>query len=333
MRRRDTLAWLATGLAAPTLARAEGPAPAAFEDDTWADPARAGRALPVRLRWPAGEAPCGIVIHSHGLGGNRAGGAVWGEAWQAAGFAVLHLQHPGSDTDALRQGLLHLRQAAGVDQYVARVADAHFAIDELERRGAAGGPWRRLRLDTIGFSGHSFGARLTQAIAGEHPPRAPRSALQQMLEPRVRAFIAFSPGFSERDGVDEASLQARFGAIARPFLCITGTQDDAMIVGDANNATRRAVYRGLPAGRKAELVLAGADHMTFGGGSGVPERKGGLRLLRRAPGAQDLEPQHQRLVAAVSSDWWRAQLLGDAAARDRLAHPAGLAAGDLWQQG
>lgn len=330
MQRRRFLGALAAGASAWCPVRAE-PAPA---DDTWVDPARGGRAIPLRLRWPAGDAACGLVIHSHGLGGNRAGAAAWGEAWQAAGLAVLHLQHPGSDTDALRLGgLAGLRRAAGAEQYLQRIVDARFVLDELQRRHAEGGPWRRVRLDAIGLSGHSFGARLTQALAGEQPPGAPHGAAQRLADPRVQAFIAFSPGFSARDSLDEASLRRRFGAIRRPFLCVTGTQDDAMIAGDASPATRRAVYRGLPAGRKAELVLAGADHMSFGGGSGVPERAGGLRLLRRAPGAAELEPHHQRVVAAVTADWWRWHLLGDAVAGERLRRPAGLLPDDLWQLG
>lgn len=331
MRRRLFLGGLAAGLSLPAAAPAQPP----YTDDTWVDPARAGRALPVRLRWPAGDGPCALVIHSHGLGGNRAGGAAWGEAWQAAGFAVLHLQHPGSDTDTLREGgLAALRRAAGVAQYVQRVADAHFVLDELERRrGTGGAPWPRLRPDATGFSGHSFGARLTQALAGEMPLRASRAVAERIAEHRLRAFVAFSPGFNERDGLDDATLQRRFGAITRPFLCVTGTEDDAMIVGDATNAARRAVYRGLPPGKKAELLLAGADHMTFGGGSGVPERAGGGRLMRRAAGAPALEAAHQRLVAAVTTDWWRAHLLGDAAAAARLRQPAGLGAEDVWQLG
>lgn len=333
MRRRRFLGLAA--LALPGRAHPAGPpADETWADETWADPARPGRVLPVRLRWPAGPGRCAAVIHSHGLGGNRAGGSAWGDAWQAAGFLVIHLQHPGSDTDTLRaSGLGGLRHAAGPQAYLQRVRDGRFVLDELLRRQAAGGPWARLQPDAIGFSGHSFGARLTQVLAGERPPRAPGAALERLAEPRLRAFIAFSPGFNARDGLDEVSLRRRFGAIDRPFLCVTGSRDDAMIVGDASHAARRAVYRGLPEGRKAELVLDGADHMTFGGGSGVPERPGGVRLMRRAPGAAALEAQHQRVIAAITTDWWRWTLQADGAARERLARPSGLARGDLWQLG
>lgn len=328
MKRRELLAAAAAALAG----RGRAAESAIVVDESWHDPAR-GRDIPVRLRWPAGAAPCALVIHSHGLGGSRAGGAAWGEAWQAAGLAVLHVQHPGSDATVWQEGGLRAaRRAASPGEYLARVADAHFLLDEIERRHAAGGPWARVRLDAIGFSGHSFGARLTQALAGEQPPRGARSErVRRIAEPRLRAFVAFSPGFGERGGTDDAALAQRFGAITRPFLAITGSDDDAMLVGDADNARRRAVYRGLPAGRKAQLVLDGADHMTFGGGTGsdVADR----RALRRGPRAVALEPQHRRVVAAITTDWWRWRLLGDEAAAQRLHAPAGLAAADLWEMG
>lgn len=328
MKRRDLLA------AIPVLALgwpARAAAPAGFVDETWRDAAR-GRDIPVRLRWPAGEGACGLVIHSHGLGGSRAGGAAWGEAWQAAGFAVLHLQHPGSDSSVWQQGGLRgARQAASAEQYLARIADARFVLDEIERRVAAGGAWARVRLDALGFSGHSFGARLTQALAGERPTRSRRAErLGPTAEPRLRAFVAFSPGFNERDGLDDATLAQRFGAITRPFLAITGTADEAMLVGDASNAARRAIYRGLPPGQKAQLVLEGADHASFGGGTGL---SGEGRLGRRGERAVALEGHHRAVIAAISSDWWRWRLLGDEAAAARLRAPAGLAAGDLWEQG
>lgn len=196
------------------------------------------------------------------------------------------------------------------------------------RRAAAGG---RVRLDAIGFSGHSFGARLTQALAGERPTRSRRAArLAETAELRLRAFIAFSPGFNERDGLDDATLARRFGAITRPFLAITGTDDDAMLVGDASVAARRAVYRGLPPGRKAQLVLEGADHATFGGGTGL---SGAGRLGRRGDRAAALEAQHHRVIGAISADWWRWRLLGDDAAQARLRAPPGLGPADVWEQG
>jgi hypothetical protein len=328
MRRRDfcsvTAAW----------AILSGPASAAdgrATDESWPDASRR-RDLPVRIRWPAGEGTCPLAIFSHGLGGNLDGGTLWGQAWQDAGIAVLHLQHPGSDSSIWRAGRRGVREAASAEQYLARVADAKFVLDEVERRARAGGLWARVRLDAIGFSGHSFGARLTQALAGERP-RHGDSGADRIRDDRPRAFIAFSPGFSARDGIDDAEVARRFGAIDRPLLCVTGSKDDAMIVGDADHATRRAVYRGVPAGRKAELVLDGADHATFGGQAGIARGPIAARLLRRDDGAVAQEPRHQAIVAAVTADWWRWRLLGDAAAAERLRAPAGLGPSDLWQQG
>jgi predicted dienelactone hydrolase len=317
-------------LAAVASSAALPAAHAAAADERWRNAARS-RELPVRLRWPAGEGGCALVVFSHGLGGNLDAGTVWAEAWQAAGFAVLNLQHPGSDTEALRSG--RLREAASAEQYLARIADARFVLDEIERRAAAGAPWSRIRLDAIGFAGHSFGARLTQAIAGERPAGGAAAAAARLHDARPRAFIAFSPGFNAKAGNDEAQVQHRFGAIERPFLCLTGSLDGAMIVGDADQVTRRAVYRGLPAGAKAELMLEGADHATFGGQGGLGRSRFAARLLRREPRAIELEARHHDIVARLTSDWWRWRLLGDRAAQERLRTPAGLAEGDRWQQG
>jgi predicted dienelactone hydrolase len=319
---------LAGAGALPAWTRAEGEA--GWDDQTWLDPVR-DRALPVRVRWPAGSRPCGVVIFSHGLGGNRSGGGVWAEAWQAAGFAVINLQHPGSDSEIWRGGAAALRRAAGAEQYLERIRDAHFVLDELARRQRSDPVWQRLRVDATGFCGHSFGARLTQAIAGELPVGTLRRAwARELHDPRPRAFIAFSPGFGASEGTTDADAAARFGEIRRPFLCVTGTLDNAMIVGDASNAARRAVYRGLPAGNKAELLLTGADHMTFGG-QATPAALGGA--LRREAGAAALEQGHRAVVAGVTTDWWRWRLLGDDAARVRLVDPADLAEGDVWKQG
>lgn len=324
MRRRRFNALIAT---LPWAGSAAARADAGFTDLRWND--RSGdRVLPVRIRWPAGDGPCGLVIFSHGLGGNLEAGGIWAEAWQAAGFAVLNLQHPGSDDSIWKDGLRGMRRGAQPEQFLARVADARFVLDELERRH--GDPdWRRVRLGAIGFSGHSFGAQLTQAIAGEtrsatRPGSVGRGPL---ADPRPRAFAAFSPGFNPHGAEAAHVAPQHFAGIDRPFLCLTGTNDDATIVGHSPNAARRAVYDALPPGARAELVLDGADHITFGGQARTPKWR------RRPTVALEREADHRDAVVRITADWWRWRLLGDATAADRLQRPAGLGAGDRWRSG
>ena len=61
-------------------------------------------------------------------GGDRIGA----EVWQPAGFAVLNLQHPGSDDSIWAERMRGVRRGAQADQYLARVADAHERL--LRRR-------------------------------------------------------------------------------------------------------------------------------------------------------------------------------------------------------
>ncbi len=296
------------------------PARATAEDQVWIDDAR-GRSLPLLLRWPEGNAPCGLVVHSHGLGGSRTGGDVWGRAWQQAGFAVLHLQHPGSDAEVLRDGLRALRAAASGEQLRARVADMHFAVDEITRRARRGEPgWSRVRLDALGASGHSFGAVTVMALAGQ------RFAVssQGVAEPRFKAFVAFSPS------PPQGHVRDAYADVQRPMLLVTGSNDADPLGRGLSGADRAGVYDDLPGGQRALLWLDGADHMTFGGNAGqrLRARSG---PLRREPIAIEREAQHHERVAAVSSAWWRAHLQGDAAAVAALRSPPALGPQDRWR--
>jgi hypothetical protein len=171
----------------------------------------------------------------------------------------------------------------------------------------------------------------------------------------LRAFIALSPAPARQRN---RSLGEQFGPIVQPMLCITGTLDasplqamarrigQASRLGEIDAADRASVYEGLPPGQRALLVLDEADHATFSGSEARegtapagtsdgrrdrgPGRHAGTERLRATLAAQ---PRHHALVAAVSSDWWRSRLLGDGAANERLAAPAGLIAQDVWRQG
>lgn len=319
LHRRHLLTLAALPWLAPTASAAAGGV-----DDAWTDAARA-RELPLRGRWPVGNGPCGVILFSHGLGGSREGGDAWGAAWRDAGFLVLHLQHAGSDGQALRGGPLAWRRAVDPQQLRDRVDDVKYVIDELARRGDQS-PWSRVRLDAIGMAGHSFGAQTAQALAGQRFA-VPTAGI---TEPRIRAFVALSPSQS-RQG--QLTAQQQFGDVIRPLLCITGTLDGdplADLFGSSRVTpqTRREVYDGLPAGRRALLLLDRADHMTFAGNAEQPIRRGGLR----DEATLALEPVHHALVARLSTDWWRAQLLDDREADARLARPQGLGPNDLWRR-
>ena len=330
--RRQVLAS-ALGFAATPLGYSQVPAqPVPYVDETWQD-ARRQRAVPVRIRWPSSLAPADgwpVVIYSHGLGGSRAGGEVWGSAWAAAGFLVLHLQHAGSDFDAVMQALVKSRSRAGLQevasaqQLLARIDDVVFAIDEIARRKnddrAIDKAWRFVRTDGVGVAGHSFGAHTALGVGGQAYPQ--RGALR---EPRIAALVAFSPTLPAAGDAVRA-----FTAIQRPTLCLTGTRDDDVIGNGATADKRAAVYGALPAGHKAMLLLKDADHMTFGGGRG---EAGQGQMRPREAATIQLQPQHHALVAMITTDWWRAHLMGDSQARARLQKPMGLAALDTWQTG
>jgi predicted dienelactone hydrolase len=293
---------------------------AAAPDPTWFDSAR-GRSLPVRVRWPEGDGPCALIVHSHGLGGNREGGDRWGRAWQQAGFAVLHVQHAGSDTEVLRSGMRALRAAASAEQLLARVADMQFMVDEITRRSQQREPgWSRVRLDALGASGHSFGASTVLALAGQRFPVATKG----WTEPRFKSFIALSPS------PGPIGVAGAFAEVRRPMLLVTGSLDADALGRGITGADRAAVYEGLPAGQRALLWLQGADHMTFAGNAEQRLRARAGPLEREAV-AVDLEAQHHDRVAAITTLWWRARLLDDAASAAALRAPAGLEAQDRWR--
>ena len=324
--RRTCISALACSALPGVYAQAQTSGPAVV-DEVWPDAARQ-REVPVKVRWPdaatSSAGPLPVVLFSHGLGGTREGGAVWGEAWAAAGFVVVHLQHAGSDLAAVRavtnsfSDQRALRSAAGPAQLLARLRDVSFALDEIGRRHAARQErWASVRPVQVGLCGHSFGAHTTLGLAGQRYP-----GFEGMTEPRLASFIAFSPSLP---AVGDA--RPAFERITRPLLCITGTLDSDVVGVGATPERRRAVFDALPPGNKAQLVLTDADHMTFAGQTGRA-----VEIVLREQSTRDLQPAHHALVASITTDWWRATLRGDAIAHSRLTAPQGLRPGDFWQQ-
>jgi len=275
-----------------------GPHSVATQDAEWPD-ARRKRVLPVRIRVPKGEAGAlPVVLFSHGLGGSREGGSLWGEHWASHGYLVIHLQHPGSDESLwkAKQGdanaaMDSLRSGATPGQFTLRLEDVRFALDEIARRQAAGDPvLGRADLSRVGMSGHSFGSVTTLALVGQRFVRA-GAGEPLLIEPRIRAAIAFSPNARQRAG-DPAT---QFGSIRLPVLMLTGTRDGDVLGDGTTPEARTKPFEHMPPPGKVLAVFEGGDHGVFGGHD-----------MRRAVTARDREIRSD--VKALTLAFWNAHL-------------------------
>ena len=147
----------------------------------------------------------------------------------------------------------------------------------------------------VGMAGHSFGAVTIQALAGQL-----FAAGAAALDTRVKAAIAFSPSPSRQ--LPDADS---FGAITIPFMSVTGTADTVPMLDRAPASDRMRPYAAMPVGAKYLLVLDKADHAIFNG-----------HQLRRAAAPGDARVK--MIVAAATTEFWKAHLLGNAGARDSL---------------
>ena len=273
-------------------------------DLTVHDAAR-NRDLPVRVYLPTNTAPAPVILFSHGLGGTRTGSTFLGEHWAARGYVAVFLQHPGSDdsvwkNEPLGQRMPAMNQAASVDNFLLRVHDVTAVLNQLEIWNTAKTNQLAGRLDLkkVGMSGHSFGAVTTEAVSGESLPVEGQS----FTDPRIRAAIAFSPS-SPKTG----SAAKAFGSVKIPWMLMTGTRDVAPI-GDQDVASRLAVYPALHSAPKYEVVLYNAEHSVF--------------TDRALPGDREpRNPNHHRVILALSTEFWDAYLRGDASALAWLNGP------------
>lgn len=282
---------------------------AAVPREEWHDPSRA-RAIPVLIRLPDALGPAPVVVVSHGFGGSREGLAYLGEAFAAAGYAAVHVQHRGSDS-SLWQGANDARgsfQTAAFDPRVAldRLYDVAFVLDELERRGAPGsGPLAgRLDLGRAAIAGHSFGAWTVMHMLGQRlpiPGFGPR-----LPDGRLRAGVALSP--IPPFGIGP---EAAFAPVRAPVLHVTGTADVGWGVLDWRERTVGFRFSSGPA---VLAVLQGATHVAFAG--------------EAAAGAYWNDPAYHGRTARLATGFLDGVLRGDAAAMSSLLHGEGLASAD-----
>jgi len=263
---------------------------------------RRERDIPIRVYLPPVRSPCPVVLFSHGLGGSREGSSYLGKHWAARGYVAVFLQHPGSDTSVwkdkpLGQRMEAMRAAANSQNFLLRVRDVPAVLDQLDQWSRTGEHVLKGRLDLgkVGMSGHSFGAVTTQAVSGQWGQRGKA----RFADRRIAAALIMSPSTPQR-----GTPQKAFGRISMPWMLMTGTKDTAPI-GNADMKSRLAVFPALPAGGKYELVLDRAEHSAF--------------TDRALPGDREpRNPNHHRVILALSTAFWDAYLRKDPAAREWL---------------
>ncbi len=288
-------------------------------DLSFADAARK-REIPVRVYLPTEKAAAPVVLFSHGLGGSREGSSFLGKHWAARGYVCVFVQHHGSDT-AIWQGKPPeeardaLKSAMNLENFFFRVQDVPAVLDQLQHWNLESGHALHGRLDMkrVGMSGHSFGAVTTQAVSGQVFDGGSVS----YVDPRIKAAVIFSPS-SPKIG----TAKDGFAAVKIPWMLMTGTKDVVPMLSSTDVKSRLAVFASLPPGAKYEVVLDRAEHSAF--------------TDRPLPGdTEKRNPNHHRVILALSTAFWDAYLRDDRAAKawlDGDGPKSVLEKGDRWER-
>lgn len=318
------LAMCCTGLAADY--GAPGDATVEVVTDTWKD-AKRNREVPVRIYLPQGSGKCPVIIFSHGLWGSNQHYEYLGRQWASHGYIAVHVQHHGSDTDALKERMgkqdagetndgqrrrlgERLREKmqptnnpdvikAGMSD---RPADITFAIDQvLQLDKTAGSKLSgRVDADKIAVAGHSFGGYTAMAIAGES------GGGKSFADPRVKAIIAMSPPANN-------VKMANTDNIRIPVMIMTGTLDNSPMLGGTPEK-RTELFNDITHAERYLCMFDGGDHMVFPGG----DRNARLGQMRGMKGDASKDAEFQAFIKASTTAFWDAYLRGDAAAKTWL---------------
>ncbi|PTY00740.1 hypothetical protein DB346_14065 [Verrucomicrobia bacterium LW23] len=234
-------------------------------EQDWTDATRS-RTLPVRIYLPdkaPGARP--VIVFSHGLGGNRNGGEMWGRHWASHGYISVHLQHPGSD-ESIWKGdgefdkatLLELRQAQS--NYRSSGASAN----------GGGGSRLMERLKEAREKRQSGGAETSNAPASDTTAAAVEGRLSAKGQALVQKFKA---------AITPANAQLR-------------AQDAKFALDQLAELNKTA---GSPFHMRVDLSRAGISGHSFGGNTTL--MAAGVQLNPLQKGAPLADPRYKAAIA------------------------------------
>lgn len=212
---------------------------------TFNDPDR-DRQLLTDLYLPRSKTRHPVVVISHGLGSDRFSYIYLAQHLASYGFAVVVLEHPGSNSQQLAALLTgKAKDIVSPQEFVDRPMDAIELLDKLEQLSRTDPNIRgRLNLQNVGIVGQSFGGYTALALAGatlqpQHLKAQCQSAdnslnlsllLQcqatqlpqlpaRLSDPRIKAAIAIAPFGSAIFG------QTGLSQIEVPMMIVAGSAD------------------------------------------------------------------------------------------------------------
>jgi predicted dienelactone hydrolase len=132
---------------------------------TFYDHAR-DRSLTSDLYLPQTQTPAPILVFSHSLGTDRANFTDLMQHLASHGFAVVAIEHPGSDRQQMKNLLEgSAQEVMQLDEFQNRPLDITFLLNQLQENSLR----KRLDFQNIGFLGHSLGGYTGLALAGAMP--------------------------------------------------------------------------------------------------------------------------------------------------------------------
>ncbi len=276
------------------------------------------RRIPIKMHIPATGGPYPIIVASHGAGGNWDTHYAQAQHLASHGYAVLCLEHVGSNTDRLKSGIRLMdnlnKMIRDANEVLGRPKDVSFAIDRAEEWNTSHEKLRgRLNVRHVGVMGHSFGAYTTMVICGMRPaldwmepPVAPGKGLgPDQRDARVSCGVALSP-----QGADEPFfINESFATLSAPLMGVSGTEDRQQ--GGLPPANRYKAFSLWPAkqGQHKFVWLANAHHLDFTDSTGAKQQ--GIRSANR----EDVQP----IVRAATLLFFNTYLKADTSVAGNLS--------------
>ncbi len=273
------------------------------------------RQLPLKIYYPQATGLFPVIIFSHGAGGSKEAFTSLSTFLASCGYICIHPTHYGNNVNILREsGMQEVKKYVYDPQrWQVRPLDITFIIDSFAQLHQQI-PALKALMDSsrIGIAGHSFGAYVTMLLAGA-TVATPWNQNVSYKDVRATAFLAISPQGTGQFGLNPHSWRG----VNSPVLTISGSKDRGWE--KQAPAWRLEAFRYLPPGDKYHLLVAGANHFSYG------DRQDANLIFRRLteqenPSPSDLlkSKQISNYIQTISIAFWDTYLKQLTAAKEFL---------------